>query len=144
MVVWVGSVRLKLTFSPGKLYANFGKFEFLSRLFMYISLRCNTSFFFISNAFFSTQPQCCLTFSWIELQKLIRCWLIHVSVVITRHFYLADLCSCLGFGLFVLFFCNLFSIFIFIFIINIRIAILKQTHLFICILFRICPIIFGW
>ena len=32
--------------------------------------------------FFSTQPQFCLTFSWIELQMLLRCCLIHLSTII--------------------------------------------------------------
>ena len=31
--------------------------------------------FFTSNVSFSTQPQCCLTFSWIELQMLLSCCL---------------------------------------------------------------------
>ena len=35
--------------------------------------------------FFSTQPQCCLTFSWIEFQMLLRCCLIHINVIILRH-----------------------------------------------------------
>ena len=35
--------------------------------------------------FFSTQPQCCLTFTWIELQMFLWCWLIHISISIVRH-----------------------------------------------------------
>ena len=35
--------------------------------------------------FFSTQRQCCLTFSWIELQMLLRSCLIHMSIIILRH-----------------------------------------------------------
>ena len=31
--------------------------------------------FFYKQHFFSTQPHCCLTFSWSELQMLLRCWL---------------------------------------------------------------------
>ena len=31
--------------------------------------------FFYKQYFFSTQPHCCLTFSWSELQMLLRCWL---------------------------------------------------------------------
>ena len=59
---------------------------------------------FISNASLNSF-QCCLTFSWIELQTLPRCFLIHVSIVIVWHFlYLVDLCSCLRFGLFMLLF----------------------------------------
>ena len=31
MIVWFGEVTMKLIFSHGKLYPNFGKFEFLSQ-----------------------------------------------------------------------------------------------------------------
>ena len=59
---------------------------------------------FISNTSWNSF-QCCLTFSWIELQTLFRCFLIRVSIVIVWHFlYLVDLCSCLRFGLFMLLF----------------------------------------
>ena len=34
--------------------------------------------FFYKQRFFSTQPQCCLIFSWIEPQMLLGCWLIHI------------------------------------------------------------------
>ena len=34
---------------------------------------------FISNAIFSTQPQCCLTFSRIELQVLVFCTFLKIS-----------------------------------------------------------------
>ena len=51
--------------------------------------------FFISNAFFSTQSQCCLSFWWIEPQMLLRFCLIHQSIIILRHFfYLLYLCPC--------------------------------------------------
>ena len=39
--------------------------------------------FFIRNAF-STQPRRCLTFSWIELQMLLRCFLIHLRSFFIR------------------------------------------------------------
>ena len=38
----------------------------------------NTGFFY-KQSLFSTQPQCCLTFSWIKLKMLLRCCLIHIS-----------------------------------------------------------------
>ena len=67
-------------------------------------LRMITRFFY-KQRFFSTQPQCRLTFKWIELQMLLRCWLIHVSIVIMRHFlYLLHLCPCLDLGLFYFYF----------------------------------------
>ena len=67
--------------------------------------------------FFSTQPQCCLTFSWTELQMLLRCCLIHISIIILRCFtYLLYLCLCLHLGLFMLYLCESIFIFLFIFI----------------------------
>ena len=72
--------------------------------------------FFISNAFL-TQPQCCLSFPWIELQVLLRCCLIRISIIILRHFlYLLYLWPCLDLGLFMLYLCDLFVVFIFILI----------------------------
>ena len=48
---------------------------------------------FLQATLFSTQPQCCLTFSWIELQILLRCCLIHISIIMLIHFlYLIYLC----------------------------------------------------
>ena len=44
------------------------------------------NFFFYKQRFFSTQPLCYLTFSSIELQMLLRCCLIHISIIILRHF----------------------------------------------------------
>ena len=38
-----------------------------------------------NNAFFSTQPQCSLTFSWIEFQMLLRCCLIRIAIIVLRH-----------------------------------------------------------
>ena len=81
--------------------------------------------FFYEQRFFSTQPQCCLTFSWIELQMLLRCCLIHTIIVIMRHFlHLLHLCRCLGLDLFVPSLCDLFLISIFIFIMINRIILL--------------------
>ena len=62
--------------------------------------------------FSSTQPQCCLTFSWTGPQMLLRCCL--KSIIILWHFwYLRYLCPYLDLGLFMLYLCNLFFIFIF-------------------------------
>ena len=38
--------------------------------------------FFISNAFFSSQTQYQLYFSWLELQILFRCCIMHTSIII--------------------------------------------------------------
>ena len=68
------------------------------------------------NIFFSTQRQCCLTFSWIELQMLLRSCLIHMSIIILRHvLYWLYLHPCLELGPFMLY-CDLLFFFIFIFI----------------------------
>ena len=107
---------------------------------------------FYKQRFFSTLPQCCLAFSWIELQMLLRyclihisCWLIHITIIILEHFlYLFYLNPCLDLCLFRPYLCYLFFIFIFIFIIINRIIWLKQTQLFFCLFFRIFSFIFGW
>ena len=45
-------------------------------------------------------------FSWIELQMLLRCCLIHISIIILRNFlHLLYLCSCLDLGLFMSYLC---------------------------------------
>ena len=43
-------------------------------IIMKVGFRTDTRYtlFFNKQRFFSTQPQCCLTFSWIELQMLLR------------------------------------------------------------------------
>ena len=49
---------------------------------------------FCSRRCFLTQPHCCLTFVWIELQMLLRCSLIYIPIIILRHLlYLVYLCS---------------------------------------------------
>ena len=91
----------------------------------------------------STQPECCLTFSWIKLQMLLRCCLIRTCIILLRHFlYLLYLCPSLDLGLCMSYLCGLFFIFISIFIMINRIISWKQTHF--CLFFRICPIILRW
>ena len=93
--------------------------------------------FFYKQRFFSTQPQCCLTFLWIELQMLLRCCLIQTSIIILRNFlYLPYLCLCLDLGLFFVvpkftsYIRDLFFIFIFIFNTINSIVSVIQTYLF--------------
>ena len=94
--------------------------------------------------FFSTQPQGCLTFSWIELQMLLRYCLIHIIIMILRHFlYLLCLFPCLDIRLFMSYLCDLFFIFIFIFI-KWLIIWSHEYRLLFCLFFRVRPIIFGW
>ena len=73
--------------------------------------------FFWKATLVSTQLQCCLTFSWVELQMLLRCCLIHKSIITLKHFlYLLYLRPCLDLGLFLLYLCDLIFIFILIFV----------------------------
>ena len=83
------------------------------------ALSCYTRFFH-KQRFFSTRSQCCLTFLWIELQMLLRCCFIQVSIIIPRHFwYLLYLRLCLDLPLFcqvlrfMSYICDLFFVFIF-------------------------------
>ena len=39
---------------------------------------------------FSTQSQFCLTFSWIEVQMLLRCCLIHTNIILRDFLYYDD------------------------------------------------------
>ena len=92
---------------------------------------CHWRFFLYKQRFF--QPQCYLTFLWIELQMLLRCCLKNISIIILRHFlYLFYLRFCLDLGLCVVmsYLCGLIFIFISIFIMINRIISWKQTHLF--------------
>ena len=116
----------------------------LSFYFLLRIIEKNINPFFYKQRFFSTQPQCCLTISWTELQMLLSYCLIHISIIIVRHFlYLLYLCSWLALGLFISYLCDVFFIFIFIFIMIYCIISWIQTHFFFCLFFKICPIIFG-
>ena len=100
---------------------------------------------FYKQRVFSTQPQCWLTFSWTELQMLLRCCLIHISIIILRCFtYLRYMCLCLHLGLFMLCLCESIFIFIFIFIMINCIISWMQTCLLFCLFFRIGPVIVRW
>ena len=86
--------------------------------------------FFISNIC-STYPQCCLTFSWIELQMLLWCCLIHLTIIILAHIlYLVHLPPYLVLGLFMSYLCVLSLIFSPIFVVINHITALKQVQLF--------------
>ena len=66
---------------------------------------------FFINSVFSTPSQCCFTFSWIELQMLLRCCFIHITIIIMRHIsHIVYLCPCLTLGLFVSYLCDIFFI----------------------------------
>ena len=63
--------------------------------------------FFYKQHFFFNSASMLLTFSWIELQMLLRCCLIHKSIVILRYFlYLEYLCQCLDSKYFETFWCS--------------------------------------
>ena len=58
------------------------KLDFLSKKDAFTEI--NISFLY-KERFFATQAQCCLTFSWIKLQMLLRCCLIHIPIIVMRH-----------------------------------------------------------
>ena len=88
--------------------------------------------FIYKQLIFSTQPQCCLSFSWIELQMLLRCCLIHnKTIIILRHvLHLVYLGPRLSLILFMSYLRDLFFYVHSHFIIINHITSLKQTHLF--------------
>ena len=101
---------------------------------------------FLKTTHFSTQPQCCLMFSWIELQMLLWCCLIHITIIILRYtLCLVYLCPCLHQGLF------MYDYAIYSSLIN-YITSLKQTQLlfvnfsyyFFLLFSYISPTIFEW
>ena len=91
--------------------------------------------FLYKQCFFSTQPRCCLIFSWIESQMFLRCCLIYISIIIPRHFlYLLYLYPCLDVGL--IYVLSIWSFFHFH---------LNFTDNFsFCLFFRIYTFILGW
>ena len=67
--------------------------------------------------FFSTQLRCCLFFSWIELQMLLMCCLIRLSIMKLRHYLcLLYLFPGLDLDLFMSYLCDLIFNFFFILI----------------------------
>ena len=90
--------------------------------------------------FCSTQLQRCLTFSWIELQMLLRCCLIHITIITLRHtLYLVYL----NLGLYMLYPCDLFFHFQSHFHCHYSYNSIKTDTLAFSSFFRTCPIIFG-
>ena len=82
-----------------------------------------------------------LNFSWIVLQMLLRCCLIHVIIIILRPIlYLVYFYPYLGLGLFMSYLRDLVFIFSLIFIAINHVKSLKQTHLLLVHFFRISPI----
>ena len=59
---------------------------------------------------FSTQPQCCFTFPWIQLQMFLRCCLLHITIILWHILYLIYLYPYLGLGLFMPSLCDPFFI----------------------------------
>ena len=105
----------------------------------------NYTLVLISNAFFLAQPQSCLTFSWIEVQILLRCCLIDKIFIMLRHFlYLLYLCLCLDLNFFYV--VSMWSVF------HIHLHfhhdysynLMNTDTNIILLIFRVCPIIFGW
>ena len=72
-----------------------------------ISIPLKIHVFFISNVFFNS-ASVLVNFS-INSASLLRCCLIHISIIIVRHFlYLLYLCPWLDLGLFMSYLCDLF------------------------------------
>ena len=119
------------------------KLDFLSKKDAFAEI--NISFLY-KERFFATQAQCCLTFSWIKLQMLLRCCLIHIPIIVMRHIlYLFYFCPCLGRSLFMSYLYDQFFIFSLIFIVINHTTSLKQTHLFFVHFLECCiSIIFRW
>ena len=102
--------------------------KYLERLTVVCSIHY-TLFYFISNAFFSTQHQCWLTFSWIVLQIWLRCCLIHILIILIQFFIFSIFLSmCRSIYFVSTWF--IFFIYIPIVIIMNHIISLNQTHLF--------------
>ena len=80
--------------------AKFFDLLYIYYMYIYIYMYTYTRFFY-KQRFSSTQPQCCLTFLWIELQLLLSCCLTYKNNMILRHFlYFSNLFSCLELSLF--------------------------------------------
>ena len=60
---------------------------------------------------------------------LLRCCLIHITIIILTHFILLYLCPCLGLGLLMSYICDLFFLFSLVFIVINHITSLKQMYL---------------
>ena len=70
---------------------------------------CLSTTAFFKQHFFSSQLQCGLTFSWIDLQMLFRCCLIRISIIILWHIlHLVYLCPSLGVQVYL---CHIFVIY---------------------------------
>ena len=91
-----------------------------------------TLFYKYKQRIFSTKPQCCLTFLWIEPQMLLKNCLLHINMILPRH-YTLSICVYVYVSVFQL--NNLFFIIIFVFIPINHIISIKQEHLFIWIFF---------
>ena len=50
----------------------------------------NYSIIFYKQRFFSTEPQYFWTFSWIELQMLLSCCLMHITIIYTKTRFIFD------------------------------------------------------
>ena len=84
------------------------RFDFVKKnknLFSHVILHV----LFYKQHFFLTQRECCLTFLWTELQMLLRCCFIHMSIIILKDIlYLVCLGPHLDIGLYVV---SMWSIF---------------------------------
>ena len=113
----------------------------LVKLFLPDSAWPWTTRFFYRQHFF--QFSLSVAFSWIELQMLLRCCLIHIltTIILQQILYLVYLYLSLGLDLLMSYLFDLFFIFSLLFVVINHIVSLKKTNLFSA---YISPIIFGW
>ena len=84
---------------------------FFIHAFIHTPLYTHIHAFFLSNTFFQLSLTC-LTFPWIKLQMLLRCCLIHITIIIlVSILYVVHSCPCLGLGLFMPYLCHRFFAF---------------------------------
>ena len=103
----------------------------LKPIFFYIQFISKITRIYYKLSFFSTQPQCSLTFSWIQFQMMLMCCLLHVTIIILRQIlHLVYSSPCLYLFLLASNLCDQFLIISFIFIVLNNKSSHKKTHLF--------------
>lgn len=78
---------------------------------------------------FSTQGHCCSTFQWIEPHSLLKCCLLHVNMILLRHYIFCITSRSIDYIIY-------FLLSFFFFITSDHIISLKQTHAFADIVFK--------
>ena len=108
---------------------------------MYLCWEPSCTLFLYKQPFNSSSVLLSWTFSWIELQMLLRCRLIHITIIILSILHLLYFGPSICLGLFMSYLCDLFVIFSLIFI---AVNLITSDALILSTIFRISPIIFKW